>query len=430
MSLNTENAILSNALKVDTSYKVGIGLTNPQRLLEVYSTTPDSHIRISGAAPSVSMGEAITGSIYQAKFGLATASGQYVSGSAAGDFVMASQTGATIFATVATERMRLTTSGNVGIGTSSPNTKLQVEDGFISTYHNINANGAGYGIQFYTNGGGSKNTIGEIGISQEGTARSATMIFSTSNAGSPTERMRITSGGNVGIGTTAPSASLDIRSGGPQLRVGISGGGYIELSDNQISAKNSSNAASNLFINVSGANTILNRDSGNVGIGTSSVTDKLTVDGAVKSYGTSSGLFMSNRNSVGDSFGFFTQGTLNVYTTVSGIIGTFNGTNGVYTPSSDVNRKKDFEASVIGLKEVLQLKPTLYRMKDDDESMPRELGFIAQEVKEFIPQAFVQSGDFIGLNFNAIVAALTKAIQEQQAQIEAQQQQINSLINR
>jgi hypothetical protein len=100
------------------------------------------------------------------------------------------------------------TNGNVGIGTASPNTKLQVEDGFISTYHNINANGAGYGIQFYTNGGGSKNTIADIGISQDGTARSGDMIFSTSNAGAPTGRMRITSGGSVGIGPSGTASSI------------------------------------------------------------------------------------------------------------------------------------------------------------------------------------------------------------------------------
>jgi hypothetical protein len=100
--------------------------------------------------------------------------------------------------------------GNVGIGTSSPSTKLQVEDGFISTYHNINANGAGYGIQFYTNGGGSKNTIAEIGISQVGTARSGDMIFNTSNSGAPSTKMTITSGGEVCVNRTSGSGKFNI----------------------------------------------------------------------------------------------------------------------------------------------------------------------------------------------------------------------------
>ena len=100
----------------NTNSRLGVGLTNPQRALEVYSATADTHLRLSGAAPSVSMGEAITGSIYQAKFGLATANNQFVTGSVAGDFVINNQTGATIWAYNSTEKMRLDTNGNLGIG--------------------------------------------------------------------------------------------------------------------------------------------------------------------------------------------------------------------------------------------------------------------------------------------------------------------------
>jgi hypothetical protein len=54
----------------------------------------------------------------------------------------------------------------------------------------------------------------------------------------------------------------------------------------------------------------------------------------------------------------------------------------------------------------------------DEYNTNKHLGFIAQEVKEIIPQAFIESEDFIGLNYNAIVAALVKSVQEQQVQIE------------
>lgn len=119
----------SNNLFWDTANnRLGIGLTNPQRRLEIYSSTADSHLRLSGSAPSVSLGEAITGSIYQAKFGLATASGQYSTSAAAGDFVIISQTGSTIWMTGTTDRLKLFYGGNfvVGGGSDSGLAKLQV----------------------------------------------------------------------------------------------------------------------------------------------------------------------------------------------------------------------------------------------------------------------------------------------------------------
>ena len=112
-------------------------------------------------------------------------------------------------------------------------------------------------------------------------------------------------------------------------------------------------------------------------------------------------------------------------------IGTLNASTGVYTALSDINKKKDFEESTIGLSAIIGLKPTLYRMKDDESEGKKELGFIAQEVKDYIPQAYVENGDddyqFVGLNYNAIVATLTKAIQEQQTIIEDLKSRIETL---
>jgi hypothetical protein len=103
-------------------------------------------------------------------------------------------------------------------------------------------------------------------------------------------------------------------------------------------------------------------------------------------------------------------------------LGSFNSTTGVYTALSDANKKRDFEPSNIGLAEVLQLQPKLFRMVDDADDAPKELGFVAQDVKSVIPQAYVeqsgQNGKFIGLQDRPIIAALTRAIQELTARVQ------------
>jgi hypothetical protein len=109
-----------------TNNRLGIGTTTPQRSIEIFNSTADNHLRLSGNAPSVSMGEAVTGSIYQAKFGLVTTNGQFAAAGVAGDFVIISQTGATIFVTNSTEKMRVNASGNMSVGNTNDTYRLDV----------------------------------------------------------------------------------------------------------------------------------------------------------------------------------------------------------------------------------------------------------------------------------------------------------------
>jgi hypothetical protein len=89
-----------------------------------------------------------------------------------------------------------------------------------------------------------------------------------------------------------------------------------------------------------------------------------------------------------------------------------------WIPVSDVNRKKNFETYSLGLDAVLGLKPKRYNMDFQNDGDEKQVGLVAQEVKEHIPQAFEQSEDFIGINYNVIIVTLVNAIQELKAEID------------
>lgn len=226
--------------------------------------------------------------------------------------------------------------GNVGIGTATPNRNLQVLSTGIST--TIAASLGGVDSM-------------EIGVDSVAyIACGGDQIFRTGGFASGNEKMRMTSGGNLLIGTTTDN--------GYKLQVT---GGIVAI---------------------------------NNAIFTSSTANATTYGWTNSAAGT---LLLSN------------AGVANV--------GSFAMATGVYTPLSDINKKKDFEQSTIGLNAILSLKPTLYRMKEEDNTK-KHLGFIAQEVKEFIPEAYVESGDFIGLDYQAIVATLVRSIQELNEKLE------------
>lgn len=197
--------------------------------------------------------------------------------------------------------------------------------------------------------------------------------------------------------------------------------------DDRCARISSNNTATGLYADLrfSTANAALTAEAmritpgGNLLIGTTTdAGDKLQVQGGIVSYGTTaSGIFFQDRSGSAIT-GFYTTTGLNVYTSASGIVGIFNLTTGVYTPTSDKNKKKNFEQSNFGLDAVLKLKPTLYNMINQNNNEAKELGFIAQEVKEVIEQAYVENGEFIGLNYQPIVATLVKAIQELNQKIE------------
>ncbi len=117
-----------------------------------------------------------------------------------------------------TERFRITAAGNVGIGTTSPDAKLDLSGSTFLQYVTL-SDATSYGaISFRETGGSSKGHIGMTG-SGSGSAyigganafqiwngQNTPMVFGTNG----TERARIDASGNVGIGTTTPGYKLDV----------------------------------------------------------------------------------------------------------------------------------------------------------------------------------------------------------------------------
>jgi hypothetical protein len=106
-----------------------------------------------------------------------------------------------VFNTVNTERMRIDSSGNVGIGTSSPIV--------ASGYANLTLNGNSGGQLHFTDNDVKKATIASS-VDDLYVQSGAQTIFRNGGFASGNEAMRIDSSGNVGIGTSSPQNLLHI----------------------------------------------------------------------------------------------------------------------------------------------------------------------------------------------------------------------------
>jgi hypothetical protein len=244
-------------MRITSGGNVGIGITSP---------TSPLHIIKSGGA-RINLGDS--------QNTVAISSIEEVGDSAIGFYTQTT-----------TERMRITSAGNVGIGTTSPPSKLSVlpsnDDGIALTDGSNNVRG----LFFINNAGGTYSTGLRtanywLDLDASGAGQNAIRMFTgTGGIGTGTERMRITSAGNVGIGTTNPEVILDVLgSGTVQSRIQSTSGGDIRFSVDNV-GRFGTYSASDLLILTTGSERMRITSGGNVGIGTTTPNAKLDVSGS------------------------------------------------------------------------------------------------------------------------------------------------------
>ena len=266
-------------MRIDVGGNVGIGTSSPATKLQVSAASGYNEIRVTSS--SNSLGLAIDGSVA---------------------YLAAFQSMPLTFQTNSAERMRITSTGSVGIGTNNPASLLDI-NGLLTT-GNITVRGDGVeGGQITFNNLG--NTAGPVTLDVDSggngrlftTVNNASLILGqlvgtggiiTLNTAS-SERMRITAAGLVGIGTSTPSFLLHgVQNGNAEFRVSATNVGTNSAG---LTVENEGNRNWNLWANRStdnfiiGANSrandfiVINGSTGNVGVGTSSPAVRLDIRG-------------------------------------------------------------------------------------------------------------------------------------------------------
>jgi trimeric autotransporter adhesin len=196
---------------------------------------------------------------------------------------------------------------------------------------------------------------------------------------------------------------------------------------NSVSNNNTAMGTNSLKNTTGYSNTALGNAAGEI----NTTGNENTAIGATATFGANN---LSNATAVG--FGATASASNSVRLGNASV--TVIGGQVAWTAASDSRIKKNIVNSTYGLATVLKLRPVEYNLTSNDL---KQVGFIAQEVQKLVPEVVtgkegdLSKGEILGITYSNLVPVLTKAIQEQQKQIEdqnakiaAQQKQIEELI--
>lgn len=277
---------------------------------------------------------------------------------------------------------------NVGIGTTAPVNKLYVKNdqanaGVLGLDNN---DAAGFSGAYFWQGSTLNGSIGHVhsGSSFGGpgtmqlSAAGSDLVFSVASTPNFIERMRITTAGNVGIGTTSPGSKFHV------VGSSTSYGTFMATIENTSNAY----AAQGLMIKA-GQNTHTNNSQ-----------------------------LMRFSTPNGTTIGAVTQSSSSAIS---------------YLTTSDFRLKTNIEPTKMGLNDLMNIPVYDYEYKTDPGKV--QLGFVAQELYKVVPTAVAVGGEDAQtepwmVDYSKLTPLLVKAVQDLTKKVEEQHKQIEELKKR
>ena len=202
---NNDLVLVSNSgdrMIISSSGNVGIGTTSPSGPLHVKSSTNSNIVYIDTSANALGDNAYINFNGSRAQVGWIDTAITLTDGGGNKDIKLKVNTGSIFLMTSNTARMFVNSSGDVGIGTTSPNRKLHIVGSGNTVAAKIEAtDGSQTSLDLQNNEGWFRliNDGGSLSVYDQADS---------------VERFRINTSGNVGIGATNPQAKLDISTTG------------------------------------------------------------------------------------------------------------------------------------------------------------------------------------------------------------------------